>query len=89
MFVEIKRQGKTLAPSLSGFISWLEQQDPAAKYWYWLSGVCPIGQYMESLGLRYRDLYFHLTFRWDAFITGPKPRTYGAALIRARALLNQ
>jgi len=39
------------APSLRGFVAWLEAQPPGATYNYWnTSGQCCVGQYIAHLG---------------------------------------
>lgn len=77
-------------PSLSGFIAWLEQQNPKARYDYRPAGNCAIGKYFKHLGTTYHKEVFEMIrelYDWNQHITHPKPHTFGAALSRARAAL--
>lgn len=95
MFVETKTEGEVQVqqgPSVAGFIAWLEKHPAHAEY-FWSSGsVCACGKYAESIG-QYRDWMGRIVSRnyliWDKLdhIAHARPRTFGAALERARALI--
>lgn len=86
--------------SLKGLIAWLETQPPGEQYCYWASGTCLIGRYLrENTDLilsvspsgmaNYSEGGFEK--RWDFESSIEKvsrltPRTFGAALKRARRL---
>jgi hypothetical protein len=71
------------APTREGFIAWLGQQPPDEEYLYDSCNTCAIGQYAESLGLRYIDLLEHTDVtEWNNAIARPLPRTFGAAYQR-------
>ena len=90
MFVETKRDGEAPVkekPSLTGFIAWLETQNPTVEYDYCNVSVCAIGRWLHSLGLPPIGMRFHevgLTER----IVHDRPWTFGAALKRARRSLS-
>ena len=85
--------------SLEGLIAWLKTQDPATTYLYSNPRLCLMGMYTADRGGRYDASlaeYIVGACRLDAepsglgvfyrVVTG-EPRTYGAALERARKLL--
>jgi hypothetical protein len=75
--------------SLVGLIAWLETQDPAASYvWFTSCHRCLLGQYMTAQGLTPRQCSenYGPLGRETCSLAFAKPRTYGAALARARAL---
>lgn len=81
-------------PSLGGFITWLSQQDPDTEYVYENCDTCAIGRYLKSIGTSYSDqlwppsgAMFGIIREWNMNITFPFPRTFGAALKRARKAL--
>ena len=82
--------------SLDGLIAWLEKQPAEKKYCYMDTGACLLCQYLVSIGVPFEGVYG--TY-WDdannvthdipasvAHIPVEYPRTFGAALSRARAL---
>ncbi len=72
-------------PSLSGFIAWLETQDPERPYSYWPCPTCAIGQYLRAIGTDEADARVAVVYYdWNRKIAGPLPHTFGAALDRAR-----
>lgn len=83
------------APSLLGLIAWLETKDPATKYqWSACDGTCLIDQYLTSIGAAIGDgdpgdpaydNYFAAQGGGPTLIALGAPRTFGAALERARA----
>ena len=81
--------------SLEAFADWLEQQ-PADKEYRWLDPCeCAIGQYCRSLGMKgcaelSETAYFVLEGVDGArnhYIAMDRPRTFGAALRRARSAI--
>jgi hypothetical protein len=75
-------------PTLQGFIAWLGQQAPDQEYDYNSCNVCAIGQYANSLGLRYIDILEDTDVTdWNNAIAYPLPRTFGAAYQRALDVL--
>ena len=50
MYVDEKREGELLTPSLPGFISWLERQDASKSYDWVACGRCACAQYAKHLG---------------------------------------
>jgi hypothetical protein len=82
---------QTVEPSLTGFIAWLAQQHPWASYHYTPCTGCAIDGYLRSIGTTYEDHHAAGGYpirlkQWNEAIAQPNPRTYGAALERARAL---
>jgi len=51
MFLEEKRHGE--GPTLEGFISWLETQDPEQEYPWRRSEECACAQYGKHLGVKF------------------------------------
>lgn len=76
-------------PTLTGFIAWLEQQNPDDTYNYTDPNSCAIARYCESIGKTYWDARMHdddMVFEWNVRIAAPGKHTFGAALKRAREL---
>jgi hypothetical protein len=83
-------------PSLLGFINFLDGKPVDEEYDYHDVTHCPVGKYAYSLGLSYFELIAALGGKpgpthpanevcgWNACITWPEPRTFGAAAERAR-----
>lgn len=71
-------------PSLQGFIAWLEQQPADAIYDFTPCPTCAIGQYLRASGKTETDIGCRTYFDWNRHIAEPLPRTFGAALMRAR-----
>lgn len=81
--------------TLASVIAWLETMPPEVSYqWECTDGGCMIGQYSTAQGSHLR--YYHE--QCDAFgadelivacVASNRPRTFGAALIRARAYAAQ
>lgn len=84
------RPQQIIHPSLLGLISWLKTQDPATTYeWSVYCDRCLLGLYMTAQGytpMQCATSYVRLANETGSLAMG-KPRTYGAALARARALL--
>jgi hypothetical protein len=73
-------------PTLRGFISWLEKQNPRKKYRYMFPDTCVTGLYAQSLGKTFGTLLeLSILQEWDETIAEPLPHTFGAALKRAKA----
>jgi hypothetical protein len=84
---------KWAKPSLAGFISWLEKQDPKARFDYVPPDNCAIGQYLKSIGTTYEDYYcdgggMGNLCDWNQNVTA-KTKTLGGALKAARAYAKQ
>lgn len=98
MLYDPKWEKKTKADpvSIHGLIEWMEQQEPSTKYnWDCVEGGCLIGLYYSHLdksGIPHSPYYAQM-FRKNPGSYGPvcatEPRTIGAALSRARALLTE
>lgn len=76
--------------SNEGFIRWLEQQ-PADGTYVYMSCHCAIGEYLEAHGSSYSEKLkggWQKMTDWNRRVTAPMPRTYGAALERARKAYN-
>lgn len=86
--------------SLEGLIAWLETQPPETKYDYCDSGACLLHQYFTANGVPvfcvsatnwYTDgadhYRLHILPKKFNDVSVGRPRTFGAALSRARALL--
>jgi hypothetical protein len=43
-------------PSVAGFKAWLERQDPDATFFYADCNRCAVGQYLTSIGMRWRTM---------------------------------
>lgn len=74
--------------SRENFLGWLQMQ-PSEKEYEWIDcDVCLFGQYFAAHGRRYSDLTEE---EWELFVDAVgsiaifHPRTFGAALKRARA----
>ena len=96
-----EKQAETKADPLTlpALIAWLEQQPSEATYCYYSTGHCLIAQYLQAAGLAKSVGGHSFTplgggprqnipenfsdIAWDS------PRTFGAALNRARAAANQ
>lgn len=85
-------------PSLIGLIAWLETQDPAQEYdWSKCDGTCLVSQYLTSIGIldgeQWKDYNYHkalgLPEAGSFNIAYQRPWTFGAALLRARAVLKE
>jgi hypothetical protein len=95
-----KDWGKSKDPhSLSSLIDWLETKNPDEGYNYCHSTRCPLAKYYRSQGYRFLQMgtayfyhgFFHVTPLPEYFnhIVAAGPHTYGAAVKRARGLLEQ
>jgi len=84
--------------SMEGLVNWLEQQPASRKYEYYDHRNCLVAQYLKAHG--YEDPFVYSMGRWQdnkgmdwSFpgefdgIAADCPRTFGAALKRAKALL--
>lgn len=84
--------------SLASLITWLETQRPDETYCYLDHGQCLLGQYFKAQG--FTDVSIYSNGKWkhgdmaDEYVRYPdifnsialhEPRTFGAALDRARA----
>lgn len=92
MYADPKREGELLTPSLPGFISWLEQQNPAAAYCWMACGQCACAQYAKYLGAEDWHLKADNGGIWFELNQLAKPHpftattdTFGNLLARARA----
>jgi hypothetical protein len=78
------------APSLDGFIAWLETKNPNKRYdWDNRAGNCAVGQYLRYCGIAWDSrppmMYMDLACPgMTSFVLG-NPRTFGAVLKRIRA----
>jgi hypothetical protein len=82
--------------TLSGFIAWLEMQDPNTEYEYINPMICALAQYRKHLGYSGNDLIVDFSpcrgrpsdpGEWlERIVNGRGGHTFGAALERARAL---
>jgi len=76
--------------SLESLIAWLETKDPAAHYDFNnCEGACLLDQYADAMGLpdvfgRYSRLNEAFDYSSGHRIAVERPRTFGAALARAR-----
>lgn len=89
------------SPFLSGLIAWLDGQEPEKEYCYHSSGSCLMAQYYQSLGYAnalaggdfiYLDQHSIKQTKFPsafADIAANYPRTFGAALLRARAVMKE
>lgn len=81
---------KERRPSFTGFVRWLERQPPGWSYCYVDLRLCPIGQYFADNGINplggVRVALFELLI--GSPIVAQQPHTYGAALARAKAILD-
>lgn len=81
---------KPFTPDIHGLIAWLETQDGETEYTYMNAKTCVLAAFAEeAFGLSY---YYNLggifdgpKYVADLKIAEPSPRTYSAALSRARA----
>jgi len=83
--------------SIHGLIAWLETQDPETEYLYVSSQTCLLTKYFRSRGIKRKGVYRYGPLivyslnedehvnapQWDKIAIG-HPRTYGAALARAK-----
>ncbi len=83
--------------SIEGLIAWLETQNPSAEYNYADTGNCLYCQYLRSRGVDVAHLggftyvdskgkIHSLGIFADLVIEAETPWTFGAALVRAKAL---
>lgn len=83
---EVKEQ----RPSFTGFLRWLERQPSDGTYCYVDLTFCPIAQYFSDNGINplggFRVALFELLI--GSPIVAKQPHTYGAALVRAKAILD-
>lgn len=92
MLYDPKWEQKTKADpfSLVSLIAWLQKQNPNAHYDYCIPQECLIGQWLKSSGIAECGLKSHQVQRLFGGrgddIVIPHPRTFGAALERARVL---
>jgi hypothetical protein len=84
----LKTPAKPDVFSLAGLIAWLETQDPTTEYCWIDAHHCLYGQYCRAHGHEYVDVYerFSEQIIPTGEISFPHPRTFGAALSRARAI---
>jgi len=71
--------------TIENLIAWLEKQPCEKGYNYWSPNDCLLDQWIKSIGavVEYTDIF---TIPIRSCILVPRPRTYGAALARARAI---
>lgn len=85
-----KLPGTKEQPSLLGFIAFLARQNPDERYLYMPVGRCPIRRHLHTIGIDYGAAaggpLGRTLAQWNEKITRPEPRTFGAALARARTL---
>ncbi len=72
---------KSGPPTLAGMIAWLEKQPADKEYTVNNPRTCLMGQYWGAVALMGR------TYPWTVEVIYETPRTCGAALARARALV--
>lgn len=103
MFLEttMLAEGETSTPSkptLAGFVSWLESQDPCKSYDWSTYHDCPAGRYARSIGFWYmrdRDIdQFHADVKGLSALAHPgisnaSRDTFGNCLARARVALEE
>lgn len=87
--------GVKFTPDLDGLIKWLETQEPDAEYDYGnCDGECLISQFVKAIAGRTFSFQAAEKFlgqdhfgddRFNPLIAAKSPRSFGAALLRARA----
>lgn len=103
MLYDPKWEVETRAPaevwSLPRLVAWLEKQPADVEYCYTSSGHCLIAQYLSNCGWKQPLVGGWVVCDWQGDqidralppkfkrISQNEPRTFGAALERARALL--
>lgn len=89
-------EAKPFTPDLNGLIAWLETQHPEKRYCWERPGVCLLSQFADVIsGGTRRESYVDLIPQTNSdhpqsletYVAYPRPRTFGAALERARAVL--
>ena len=88
MLYDPKWEQKTKADplSLGSALAWLKQQDPNTTYSFW-SGDCALCRYLKANNMALNNYSLLGTCSTRIAIFNTKPRNYGAALERARAVL--
>lgn len=85
-----KRWDTKSDPMLNSLIAWLEQQNPEIEYNYCWPDRCLAAQWLQSIGARRYALHSNevraLFGGRGADVIWEHPRTFGAALARAKAL---
>ena len=85
-------------PSMRGLAEWLETMPPAQRYDYDdCRGRCLLGQYLNAIGLRWNEDSGPGWEVWNrelwqspmGYLSAETPRTFGAALKRARKELEK
>lgn len=96
MLYDPKWEQKTDPQSLEALTSWLEQQPADKTYCYTDQGRCLAAQYHRHISVEYQpEIVFFTASKSDPFeyiiewIGVKHPRTFGAALERARAIAAQ
>jgi hypothetical protein len=89
MLFDPKWETKTDTWAMPSFVAWLENQPPEKTYnWLDCRGACLISQYMTANGIEWYDegLLLYSSHVPEEFKTVAvrHPRTFGAALHRAR-----
>jgi hypothetical protein len=72
-------------PSVAGFRVWLERQDPDATFCYSHCDGCAVGQYLTSIGMRWRTMddpvmLNNLNMFACRAVNGKDKTTFGAVL---------
>lgn len=76
------------AYSLESVIAWLETQPDNTPYnWNCTKGGCLIGLYAAATGIAFFDCHNALFDSGELYFACEEPRTFGAALDRARKVL--
>ena len=92
MFLDEKKEGEAeTKPGMIGFVAWLTRQSPTEKYDANRPQKCALGQYYKTIGRECRvtiaevadDFGVEYWLIFNAVAT--EPRTFGAALQRARS----
>lgn len=91
----------TFSPDLKGLIAWLETQEPGGDYCVSNAGVCLFGRFHQALGIKpvvlfdkmpghpYYGVGLNDLYPSASVIASNHPRTFGAALTRARRALSE
>lgn len=72
--------------SLESLIAWLEKQNPVTPYDWNDCRLCLVGRYLTAHGLGDFDYFRFENGELRIAVAAEEPRTFGAALKRARAI---
>ncbi len=93
MLYDPKWEKSAAVPSLTGLIAWLEVQKPDVKYDWPACSDCLVAHYIRATTGSDNPagdyMFHHVIGKHYEGIASPLPWTYGAALNRARALVDR